>query len=102
MEQILLLINGLPNELQILISEYNVQHRPKMNFVLRELTMYEPYTLVCEGCGIAKIAICHYSYIAEAFICPTKSTNCLKKYVDSLSSGHPSKKAYDDILYPRP
>ena len=37
----LLLILSLPRELQDLISEYNVEHRPKMKNVLSELTNNE-------------------------------------------------------------
>lgn len=47
-------IQLLPREIQILISEYNVDHRPKMNMVLDELLerfVEYDYTYRCYNCG---------------------------------------------------
>ena len=81
MTQLLVLIRSLPKVLQDLISEYNVEHRPKMKFVLAELSSHRPYSLSCCGCGVGKIGVCLYSYISEDFVCSEK---CIKDYVESL------------------
>ena len=94
-KQLSLLINTLPHILQIVISEYNVEHRQKMKNVLSELTEYTPYTLICEGCDIGKIGIVLYSVLAANFICSKK---CLKTFVGSIPYGCPDKHAYDDML----
>ena len=77
--------------LQDLISEYNAEHREKNKNVLRELTAYEPYTLICEGCDIGKIGITLYSVIPFNFV-------CLKNFVSLIPDGCPYKKCYDDML----
>ena len=82
-DQLLSRMSALPKELQDLISEYNVEHRPNMKFVLDDLTSHIPYSLTCHGCGIGKIGICHYSYIHEEFVC---SKECVKDYIESLPS----------------
>ena len=81
MEQLFARIGNLPKVLQDLISEYNLEHRPKMKNVLEELSSRKPYRLICSGCGIGKIGICLYSYIPEDFVCSQK---CIKEYVESL------------------
>lgn len=81
MEQLLARIGDMPKVLQDLISEYNVEHRPKMKKVLEELSIHKPYTLICNGCGIGKIGVCLYSYIPDDFVCSEK---CIKEYVESL------------------
>ena len=81
MTQLLVLFRTLPRVLQDLISEYNVEHRPKMKFVLEELSSRTPYSLTCCGCGIGKIGVCLYSCISEDFVCSEK---CIKYYVASL------------------
>ena len=93
MERLLLLINSLPNVLQDLISEYNVEHRQKMKNVLRQLTINEPYTLICQGCDIGKIGITLYSVIPFNFVCSKK---CLKKFVSLIPDGCPDKHCYDE------
>lgn len=95
MEQLLLLIDSLPQVLQDLISEYNVEHRPKMKNVLSEITNYEPYTLICEGCDIGKIGIKLYSVIPFNFVCSKK---CLKNFVSLIPNGCPDKHCYDEML----
>ena len=95
MERLLLLFISLPQVLQDLIIEYNVEHRPKMKNVLRELTKYKPYTLKCEGCNIGKIGIVLYSVIPKNFVCSRK---CLKKFVSLLPDGYPDKHSYDEML----
>jgi hypothetical protein len=95
MERLLLLINSLPNVLQDLISEYNVEHRPKMKNVLRELTMNKPYTSICEGCDIGKIGITLYSVIPFNFVCSKK---CLKTFVSLIPDGCPDKHCYDEMI----
>ena len=85
MERLLLLSNSLPLVLQDLISEYNVEHRPKMKNVLNELTKYEQYTLVYEGCDIGKIGIVLYSVIPFNFVC-------------LIPDGCPDKHCYDEML----
>jgi len=95
MERLLLLINSLPQVLQDLISEYNVEHRPKMKNVLSELMKYEPQTLICEGCVIGKIGITLHSIIPFNFICSKK---CLKKFVSLIPDGCPYKNYYDEML----
>lgn len=95
-EKLLVLINALPQVLQDLISEYNVEHRPKMKNILRELTMNEPYSFICEGCDIGKISTTTlYSFIPESFVCSKK---CLKMFVSLIPDGCPYKNCYDDML----
>lgn len=95
MKLLLLLIRSLPHVLQNLISEYNVEHRPKMKNVLSELTDGELYTLICEGCDIGKIGTKLYSVSPFNFICSKK---CLKKFVSLIPDGCPDKHYYDQIL----
>ena len=95
MEQLSVLINSLPHVLQDLISEYNVEHRPKMKNVLSELTKHEPSRLICEGCDIGKIGIVLYSVIPFNFVCSKK---CLKNFVSFIPDGCPDKHCYDDML----
>ena len=108
MEQLSVLINSLPHVLQDLISEYNVEHRPKMKKVLSELinrekmknvlselTKHEPSRLICEGCDIGKIGIVLYSVIPFNFVCSKK---CLKNFVSFIPDGCPDKHCYDDML----
>ena len=95
MKQLLLLINSLPQVLQDLISEYNVEHRPKMKNVLRELTSEEPHSQICEGCDIGKIGVVLYSVIPHYFVCSKK---CLKNFVSLLPDGCPDKHCYDDMI----
>lgn len=90
-----LLINSLPQVLQDLISEYNVEHRLKMKNVFSELTEYKPYILKCEGCDIGKIGIVLYSLSAKNFICSKK---CLKKFISLIPDGCPDKHCYDEML----
>ena len=71
------LINQLPKELRILISEYNVDHKPKFNESLKLIQEYPPERLTCYVCDITKISPVHYSYILEAFVCSKK---CQKKF----------------------
>ena len=96
MEQ--LSINSLSEVLQDLISEYNLEHRQKMKIILSELTKYEPYTLICEGCDIGKIGITLYSESPIDFICSKK---CLKKFVSFIPDGCPDKNYYDELLRKR-
>ena len=95
MKRLLLLINSLPNVLQDLSSEYNVEHRVKMKNVLSELTEDKPYTLICEGCDIGKIGITLYSVIPCNFVCSKK---CLKKFISLIPDGCPDKHSYDKML----
>jgi len=95
MERLLLSINSLPQELQDLISEYNVEHRSKMKDVLSELTKYEPYALICEGFDIGKIGITLYSVIPFNFVCSKK---CIKKFVSLIPDGCPDKHCYDEMI----
>jgi hypothetical protein len=95
MERLFVLIDALPQVLQDLISEYNVEHRPKMKNVLRELTKNEPYTLICEGCDIGKIGVVLYSCIPFNFVCSKK---CLTNFVSLIPDGCPYKNCYDDML----
>ncbi len=88
-------IDASPHVLHNLISEYNMEHRSKMKKILRELTNYQSYTLICEGCNIGKIGTALYSVIAEDFVCSKK---CLENYVSLLPDGYPLKHAYDDLL----
>jgi superfamily II helicase len=64
-------IHSLPKEIQILIYEYNVEHRPKMYPVLKLFKQYKPYRKTCESCNITKIALVLYSYseYCDEFIC---------------------------------
>jgi hypothetical protein len=66
-----------------------------MKNVLRELTKYEPYTLICEGCDIGKIGVVLYSCIPFNFVCSKK---CLKNFVSLIPDGCPDKHCYDDML----
>ena len=95
MERLLLLIKSLPDELQGLISEYNVEHRQKMKNVFSELTEYKASTLICEGCEIGKIGITLYSLSAYNFICSKK---CLINFVNLIPNGCPDKSYYDEML----
>jgi len=90
----LLLINSLPQVLQNLISEYNVEHRPKMKKVLIDLTKYKQERKICESCDIGKIGIT-YSISPFNFICSKK---CLKKFVNLIPDGCPDKCYYNDTL----
>lgn len=64
-------IHSLPKEIQILIYEYNVEHRLKMYPVLKLFKQYKPYRKTCESCNITKIALVLYSYskYCDEFIC---------------------------------
>jgi hypothetical protein len=95
MKRLLLLIKSLPQVLQDLISEYNVEHRPKMKNVLSKLTENEIHRDICEGCDIGKIGITLYSVIPFNFVCSKK---CLKNFVSLIPDGCPDKHCYDDIL----
>jgi len=95
MERLLASIHSLPQELQDLIHEYNVEHRPKMKNVFSELTKHEPYTLICEGCDIGKIGIVLYSVVPFHFVCSKK---CLKYFVSLIPDGCPDKHYYDEML----
>ena len=72
------LINKLPKELQLLISEYNVEHKPKFNESLKLIKENPPERLTCYVCDITKIAPVHYSYILETFVCSKK---CQKEFI---------------------
>ena len=62
MKQLLVLNNDLPQVLQDLISVHNVEHRQKMNNVLRELTTHKPFmVLMCECYDIGIIDVTLYS-----------------------------------------
>jgi len=95
MERLLLLIHSLPRELQDLISEYNVEHRPKMKNVLSELTNNEICTSICEACDIGKIGIPLYTFSPFEFICSKK---CIKLYVSFIPDGCPDKNYYEGLL----
>jgi hypothetical protein len=82
--------------LQYFISEYNMEHRTKMKNIFSELTMYKPYTLICEGCHIGKIGIVLYSESPFDFICSKK---CLKKFASLIPYGCPDKYYYDQFLH---
>ena len=62
----------LPKELQLLIYEFNADHRSKMRKVLAVFKIYKPYRLTCENCNITKIGHVLYSYSYEEFICSEK------------------------------
>ena len=64
-------IHSLPKEIQILIYEYNVEHRQKMYRVLKLFKEYKPYRKTCEYCNITKIGLVLYSYsnYCDEFIC---------------------------------
>ena len=64
-------IESLPKEIQVLIHEYNVEHRLKMYPVLKLFKEYKPYRKTCEHCNITKIALVLYSYskYCDEFIC---------------------------------
>ena len=71
MTSIIQKIYSLPKEIIILIDEYNVEHRPKMNLVLILFKQYKPYRKACENCNIMKIGLVLYSYslYCDEFIC---------------------------------
>jgi hypothetical protein len=94
MERLLILMGSLPHELQDLISEYNVEHRPKMKNVLSELTKYEINRGICEGCDIGKIGIPLYTLCPFKFICSKK---CIKLYVSFIPDGCPDKSYYEEL-----
>ena len=94
MERLLLLMGSLPHELQDLISEYNVEHRPKMKNVLSELTKYKIDRGICEGCDIGKIGIPLRTVSPFEFICSKK---CIKRYVSFIPDGCPDKNYYEEL-----
>ena len=67
MNKLLYYISLLPKELETLIDEYNVGHRPKMKECLKFIT--SPI-LVCEVCR--KFNFEYYSYEACDFVCSKK------------------------------
>ena len=80
MEQSQLLFGrALPKEIQNLIGEYNADHRPKFNQVLKGIKGI--YGLECQGCYITRYSTCLISYIAEEFVC---SAECKKEYITLL------------------
>jgi hypothetical protein len=95
MKQLYLLINSLPLVLQDLINEFNIEHRPKMKYVLNELLENEPYTLICKGCNIYKIGITLYSVIPNNFVCSKK---CLKIFINMIPDGCPDKHCFDEMF----
>jgi len=54
-------ISLLPKDLQIIIGEYDVEHRPKMQKILNEIKQCESFTYLCFICQTIKIGICHIS-----------------------------------------
>ena len=70
---------ALPKEIQDLIGEYNVEHRPQFNKVLENIKGI--YGLECQGCNITRYSKCLTSYIAEEFVC---SIECKKVYITLL------------------
>jgi len=71
-------IRLLPKELQIIISEYDIEHRPKMKKTLDEITYCNTYKYLCFICRTMKIGFCHYSNRhSDKKICSKK---CCAKY----------------------
>ena len=62
------------NEIDVFIEE---EHKQKMLKMLEDIKINRSYKLKCYVCKITKIALCHYSYAIDEFVC---SKNCLKKY----------------------
>ena len=67
-------IESLPKEIQLLIYEYNVEHRQKMFPILKLFKQYKPYRKTCEYCNVTKIALVLYSYsrYCDEYICSRK------------------------------
>ena len=70
-------ILSLPKEIQILIDEYNVEHRPRLYNVLKILKTDKPYRCRCVVCDVVKIGCVLYSHDVREFIC---SKNCLEDF----------------------
>ena len=70
---------ALPKEIQDLIGEYNVEHRPQFNKVLKNIKGI--YGLECQGCNITRYSTCLTSYVVEEFVC---SIECKKVYITLL------------------
>jgi hypothetical protein len=62
------------NEIEVFIEE---EYKQKMIKSLEDIKINRSYKLKCYVCKITKIALCHYSYARDEFVC---SKNCLKKY----------------------
>ena len=65
-------IRSLPKELQILIDEYNVEHRPKLYKILSLFKKYKPYRYECVVCEMTKIGFVLYSHSVSDFVCSKK------------------------------
>jgi hypothetical protein len=70
-------ISSLPKEIQILIDEYNVEHRPRLYNVLKIFKTDKPYRCRCVSCDVVKIGCVLYSHDVREFIC---SKNCLEDF----------------------
>jgi len=65
-------IRSLPKEIQILIDEYNVEHRPKFYKILSIFKKDTPYCYECVVCEIKKIGFVLYSHSVSDFVCSKK------------------------------
>lgn len=81
MDTLSLHISLLPKDLQIIIGEYNVEHRPKMKETINDITYNYYYTYLCFVCQTIKIGLCHLSNgISDKKLC---SKRCCAKYKSS-------------------
>jgi len=73
MEKVLHLISSLPKELQIIISEYNAEHRKQMKWVLQDLSNKT-------HCDTCKKIIIKYVYSERNCDMNCCSLNCVDNY----------------------
>ncbi len=74
MQSMLYNVLELPNDLQIMISEFNPEHREKMNIVLKDLRKYYKY---CNFCYKTIVGII---YIEPETRFPFCSSKCIRKH----------------------
>ena len=73
---------ALPKEIQILIYQYNADHRPQFNLVLEEIkTGNKVENNWCAECCKHIFGRTIYSEMYDVFIC---SKECKKKYIEDL------------------
>jgi hypothetical protein len=81
MDILLSRIRLLPKDLQIIISEYDVEHRPKMKETLEEITYCVSYKYLCFICRTMKFGLYNFSNgLSDRKIC---SKRCCPKYKSS-------------------
>jgi hypothetical protein len=74
-------IRLLPKDLQIIISEYNVDHRHKMKETIDEITYGDTYKYLCYVCQTMKFGLYNFSNgLSDRKIC---SKRCCSKYKSS-------------------